>query len=44
MNQKKLKNEESAEDERSEDNCVDTRIKHDEYVVYMKEYRRSQKI
>ena len=44
MNQKKSKNEENAENERSEDNCVNTRIKHDEYAVCTKEYRRNQKI
>ena len=44
MNQKKSKNEKNAKDERNEDNCVDTQVKHNEYVVCTKEYRRSQKI
>ena len=44
MNQKELKNEKNAEDERNESNCVKTRIKHNEYVVCTKEYRRSQKV
>ena len=44
MNQEKLRNEKNAEDERSKNNCVDTQIKHDEYVVCTKKYRRSQKI
>ena len=44
MNQEKSKNKKNAKDECNEDNCVDTRIKHNEYVVYMKEYRRNQKI
>ena len=44
MNQRKSKNEKNAENERNEDNCVDTRIKHDEYAACTKEYRRSQKI
>ena len=39
MNQKKSRNKESAEDERNEDNCVDTQVRHDEYVVDMKKYR-----
>ena len=41
MNQKKLKKEKNTEDERSENNCVDTQIKHDEYIVCTKEYRRN---
>ena len=44
MNQEKLKNEESAENECSENNYVNTRIKHNEYVVCTKEYRQNQKI
>ena len=44
MNQEKLRNKENAENERSENNCVDTRIKHDEYAVCTKKYRRNQKI
>ena len=38
MNQENSKNKENAKDERSENNCVDTRIKHDKYVVCTKEY------
>ena len=44
INQRKSKDEENAEDERSENNCVDTRVKHDKYVICTKKYRRSQKI
>ena len=44
MNQRKSKNEKNAKDERNENNCVDTRIKHDEYAVCTKKYRRNQKI
>ena len=39
MNQKKSRNEKNAKNEYNEDNCVDTRIKHDEHAVCMKEYR-----
>ena len=44
MNQEKLKNEENVKNECNENNCVDTRIKYNEYVIYTKEYRRNQKI
>ena len=44
INQEKLKDEKNAENERSEDNCINTQIKHDEYVACTKEYYRSQKI
>ena len=44
INQRKLKDEENAKNERNENSCVDTRIKHDEYAVCTKEYRQSQKI
>ena len=41
MNQEKSKDEENIKDERNEDNCVNTRIKHDEYIICMKRYHRS---
>ena len=44
MNQERLKDEENAKNEYNKNNCVDTQIKHDEYIVCIKEYRRSQKI
>ena len=44
MNQEKSKDEKNAEDEHNKNNCVDTRIKHDEYAVCTKENRRNQKI
>ena len=44
MNQKKLKDEKNVKNKYSENNCVDTRIKHNEYVVCTKEYCRNQKI
>ena len=44
INQRKLKNKENAKNKCNEDNCVDTQIKHNEYVVCTKKYRRNQKI
>ena len=44
MNQEKSRNEKNAENKRSEDNCVDTQIKYNEYVVCTKEDHRNQKI
>ena len=41
MNQKKSRNEENAKNEHNKNNCVDTQVKHDEYAVCTKEYRRN---
>ena len=39
MNQEKSKNEKNAKNKHNENNYVNTQVKHDEYVVYIKEYR-----
>ena len=44
MNQRKTRNETSAEDECNKSDCFDTRIKHREHVDCTQKYRRSQKI
>ena len=44
MNQRKTKNETSAENECSKNDCFNTRIKHREHADCTQEYRRSQKI
>ena len=44
MNQRRSRDEESAENERNENSCADTQVRHDKYAACTKEYCRNQKI